>query len=109
MIVIRKFVTEAKALSKDVSSLNDILAKIESNPGVKVLAKYSNAIIIGIEKDEAAIKANPTLQKAYDDLENSVKADLEKIGNMTVHGILDYEVNAFKKIGFFFQRLFTKK
>lgn len=109
MVVIRKFMTEAKADAvKAEVALKDIVAKLEANPGVKLIAKYANYVLVGIEKDAEAIAKDPTLQKAYDAVEAKIKADLEAVGNLTVKQIVDAEINFVKKVILFFKKLFAK-
>lgn len=107
MIVIRKFVVAVEA---DIAA---IVAKLEAQDGVKVIAKYVDSIIVGIEKDVGAIAKDPKVIAAYQAIEDQVKKDIEAIGNTTVKQIVDFEIGFIKKVCLaikkFFQLLFAKK
>jgi hypothetical protein len=103
MLVIRKFLTDA---ATEATKLQDLVTKIESNPGVKILSKAAGYLVVAFEKDLEAIKSDPTLQKEFDALEAKVKADIEAVGNITVRQIVDFEINLFTKCFLALKKLF---
>jgi hypothetical protein len=117
MVVIRKFMTEAKADAATAeASLTAFLAKVEANPGVKVLTRTAKSVVVAIEADVDAIAKDPTVQKAYAAVEAQIKKDIEAVGAVTVKEIVDFEIGlvqkvilAVKRVIFFFKKLFAKK
>lgn len=80
--------------------------QIEVIPGVKVIEADLSHFLIQFDADPKHLQNNPILQRQFDIMRGDVRAEIEKLGGITVKECLAIRLSLFKKIWLRFSHLF---
>ncbi len=105
MVTYKAIIAAVGAVESDIKKA---VENIEAIPGVKVLEATARHIIVQFDADMKHLASNPALQRQMDILRGDVRAEIEKIGGITVKECIAFEVGLIKKIVLFIKKIFKK-
>ena len=105
MITYKAVIASVGAVEADIKRA---VEKIEAIPGVKVLEATGKHILVAFDTELKHLAANPALQRQFDILRGDVRAEIEKIGGITIKECINAEIGLVKRLYLFIKKLFTK-
>ena len=105
MITYKAVLASCGAVEEDIKRAAERIGVIK---GVKVLEATGKHILVQFDADIQHLVADPMLQRQMDILRGDVRAEIEKIGGLTIKQCAPYEITLIKKITLFIKKLFKQ-